>query len=697
MDTIAFSSAKHFALRKAVAYFVRENSLLGKYCDYDQLGAPISKLMCGWRGQDDMKQVDHDMLVSAFAVQGGEKNYCVPFWQIVGGEETDTEFEGYFIHVTNGDRITVNKKKMRVYKIGCTKGDGVLPETIRDKENHPLKDGSRMREFTLSKEELWDGMKEELQEFLRGRNNDDKKNQKNKKAKLQKVTEADNAKRSRPGTAKSADTTKSGESGTSTSSKKKGKRRKRQQTELKENIKEKKKELVELLEQLRKMKEYEAGDCPRVDATENRQQADEEAPQMTATAQTLSYVLNGKAGKFTKDLRVVTLGDLEEGLLHLDEDKQNSKAEATRKKTNLKPFNYGATSCWVPAGAAVIGKKDLTKLNQKAEIVKKLDSFFSSNQSAFSPQALRILTMFGLSNMGGSDEGMEMLIAGVLKALCHDIGFKVDSKKLGKVVPSRRTIARQEKNLMVDCLLHAVQEMTKDQIKYLFLIVDHGKRNGIEHFVKLVRWGGLDEKGNRVIKQLCLDMDMSGHTAKSAADAIKHSLKKLEKAGLNLDLVTVIPSGVTGDAGGGAAVQHIFPLLINCKVLGDAATIINCQMHGLNNCLSSALIAAFGDAGINHNNVVQAAYAYVKMMKKLKEDVGHDGLNDIHKCIMERMKTDKAWKDEAKWHNGKNFEETMTKWMAAIEEGDEEKLHVMLNENYKNVPDHVFSRWTSGE
>lgn len=113
MDTIAFSSAKHFALRKAVAYFVREKSLLGKYCDYDQLGAPISKLMCGWRGQDDMKQVDHDMLVSAFAVQGGEKNYCVPFWQIVGGEETDTEFEGYFIHVTNGVRITVNTKKVR--------------------------------------------------------------------------------------------------------------------------------------------------------------------------------------------------------------------------------------------------------------------------------------------------------------------------------------------------------------------------------------------------------------------------------------------------------------------------------------------------------------------------------------------------------------------------------------------------------
>lgn len=181
---------------------------------------------------------------------------------------------------------------------------------------------------------------------------------------------------------------------------------------MKEKIKEKKKELVQLVEQLRKLKQDETGDCPRVDATKDRPQADEDVPQMAVTAQTTSYVLNERAGKFTKDLRVVTISDFEEGLLHLDEDERHSKAEATRKKTNLKPDKYGATSCWVPAGATIIGKSDLTKLNQKAEIVKKLDSFFSSNRSSFSSRALCILTMFGLHNMGGSDEGMEMLIAG---------------------------------------------------------------------------------------------------------------------------------------------------------------------------------------------------------------------------------------------------------------------------------------------
>jgi len=281
--------------------------------------------------------------------------------------------------------------------------------------------------------------------------------------------------------------------------------------------------------------------------------------------------------------------------------------------------------------------------------------------------------------------------------LCYDIGYKIKEGQLGKVVPSRKTLARQEKNLAVDCLIHAVQEMKEDDVKYLFLIVDHGKRNGIEHFVKLVRWGGFDKDGNRVIKQLCLDMDMSGHTAQSAAEAIKQSMKKLEKAGMNIDLVRIIPSGATGDAGGGAAVQHIFPLMIEEKVLGPFATIVNCQMHGHNNCLSSSLIAAYGDTGINHNNVVQAAYVYVKMMKKLKEDVGNDGLKEIHEEIVKKLKTDKAWKDEAMWQNKDNFEATITSLMTAIEDGDEEKLQEAMSAHYKNVTDPVFSRWTSGE
>lgn len=237
----------------------------------------------------------------------------------------------------------------------------------------------------------------DLQTFLRGRSNLEGKKHKEKSVKIQIEKEKEKAKRSRPDT---ADTAKTAESGTSTSSRrKKGKRRKKQHAELKAQIEEKKDELRELLGRLRKLKEDENHG---VDATAmaptlaNRPQADESVCQMQQPIEkiTLSYILNGRAGKFTKDLSVLTLSDLEEGLLPLDDDQQKSKDEMNRKKANFKHCKFGATSCWAPKAASVVGTNLLTKLKKKAKIVDELDAFFESKQCAFSQQALRILTMY---------------------------------------------------------------------------------------------------------------------------------------------------------------------------------------------------------------------------------------------------------------------------------------------------------------
>ena len=58
-------------------------------------------------------------------------------------------------------------------------------------------------------------------------------------------------------------------------------------------------------------------------------------------------------------------------------------------------------------------------------------------------------------------------------------------------------------------------------------MVDHGKRSGIEHFVKIISWAGQDENGNKVIKNFCLDVDKSNHSAKDCAEAISMSIKRL--------------------------------------------------------------------------------------------------------------------------------------------------------------------------
>jgi hypothetical protein len=257
-----------------------------------------------------MKQIDHKMLVDAFSAQGGVKEYIVPCWQMVGGMETDPDYKGYFIHITNGQQKVVEGNRQCVYKIGCVMGEEAEPETVPDKNNHPLKDGSRLRDFKLSKDELWVGMRDQLTKFLRERKGTaaqlKKDNAKKaQKSKLEKAKE-DNAKRSRPGTAKSADSAKSKESGSSPS-KKKGKRRKRpQHTELKADIEKMRVAMAKLVHRLlEKLKEDNMENDTPENVTEDHLRADEDAPQMSASVQTTSNFklhLEWKGGKIHKRL-----------------------------------------------------------------------------------------------------------------------------------------------------------------------------------------------------------------------------------------------------------------------------------------------------------------------------------------------------------------------------------------------------------
>ena len=209
----------------------------------------------------------------------------------------------------------------------------------------------------------------------------------------------------------------------------------------------------------------------------------------------------------------------------------------------------------------------------------------------FSPRFQRTLTSFALHNMRGSDEGAEMIIAGVIKGLADEVGFSLNKDDLARGCPSRKTLARSEKRLAADCYVSVVEQLKKDNAKWVALMVDHGKRSGIEHFVKILVWAGLDQHGNRVIKYFCLDVDKSSHSAKDCADAIKLSVKKLYMAGLPTSIEII---SITGDTGGGGAVQHIYlPLIVNKTMIKESKK-INCQCHGLNRSLHNACEATFG-------------------------------------------------------------------------------------------------------
>ena len=90
--------------------------------------------------------------------------------------------------------------------------------------------------------------------------------------------------------------------------------------------------------------------------------------------------------------------------------------------------------------------------------------------------------------MQGSDEATEMIIAGTIKALCEETGVPLNSDVLSLGCPSRRTLARGDARLAADVLMLVAQEIQRDGAQYLALMTDHGKRSGIEHFVKMLSW-----------------------------------------------------------------------------------------------------------------------------------------------------------------------------------------------------------------
>ena len=369
-----------------------------------------------------MKEIDNEMIINTLQVKGAIKKYCVPFWQMIGAEEEDPDCQGYFIHVINGLRTGSGEARKRSYMVGCTKSEGdddddvAVPNIISSDNKHPLS-GGRVRKFVLSKDEFWEGMKNDLAEFLRGRKEKAEEKQKDKKQKKDKEKaklkegeekkEEELAKRNRPDTAKSMDTARSGESSASSTTWR-GKRRKKEASQeheqMRDQIKKKKGELEALVRDLRdKLEDEEMNDLPQVD---------EEIRRQPSKQQNLNYILNGRAGQIiAEDLSVITILDLEDGLLELNKDQEGNKAESTREKTNLHKESYGATSVWVPSAVTLVSKGYLNILKKRSTIVKKLEDLFSFEQSSFSREALRIMTMFGLHNMGGSDEGSCQLCA----------------------------------------------------------------------------------------------------------------------------------------------------------------------------------------------------------------------------------------------------------------------------------------------
>jgi hypothetical protein len=176
------------------------------------------------------------------------------------------------------------------------------------------------------------------------------------------------------------------------------------------------------------------------------------------------------------------------------------------------------------------------------------------------------------------------MIAGTLKAVLYEAGLDkiITDEEFARGCPSESTIANWELETATSCVASNVHEIYQEHDRLedgvlVALVTDHTNRKGKGFFAKLLIY--TKKEGDEwTLKFVCLDLDDCDHTAKGAAEAIK---KSIARWGLELD-VDIIVKLLTGDAGGGAAVQNLHPALIGINVMGLSSRSVRCLMYALN-------------------------------------------------------------------------------------------------------------------
>eukprot|EP00956_Cyclotella_meneghiniana_P016988 scaffold27384_cov36-Cyclotella_meneghiniana.AAC.11 len=171
-----------------------------------------------------------------------------------------------------------------------------------------------------------------------------------------------------------------------------------------------------------------------------------------------------------------------------------------------------------------------------------------------------------------------------------------------------------------------------DQPLKITLVTDHGNREGVDHFVKMIVWSSKDEKGRNVLRHFNLDIDKGGHSMVEAANAIHRSLQSM-----HLDDIDVEYSYITGDSGGGAKVQLLHPQLVEIGVMPEVSGCMNCILHAFNLAYETACKDSIGDQGMNKNTTFQMIYLAVLMLNTVKKRNNLDHLKKYYSMTMTQL------------------------------------------------------------
>jgi hypothetical protein len=175
---------------------------------------------------------------------------------------------------------------------------------------------------------------------------------------------------------------------------------------------------------------------------------------------------------------------------------------------------------------------------------------------------------------GFSLTGAELAIQLVVATFLADsnlIDDKIDLPLFSKSFVSAHNLRDMLISSAVDSLIEIGNQIQlADDV---FMSCNEGNKKGLSHFVKVLSWC---DKVEKQVQTFVLDIDASEGTSEGCAEAIEHSIKKLNHA-----IALLILTGQTSDSGGGGALESLMSELNKRNLCTPTHLVASCALHAI--------------------------------------------------------------------------------------------------------------------
>jgi hypothetical protein len=215
-----------------------------------------------------------------------------------------------------------------------------------------------------------------------------------------------------------------------------------------------------------------------------------------------------------------------------------------------------------------------------------------------SPLSKRLLASAPGFSLAGAELAIPLVVAAIL-ADSNLIDDKIDLPFFSKSFASAHNLRDMLISSAVDSLIEIGNQIHPADI--VFMSCDKGNKKGISHFVKILSlWDTVEKQ----VQTIVLDIDASEGTSEGCAEAIEHSMKKLNHA-----IALLILTGQTTDSGGGGASESLMSELNKRNLCTPTHPVASCASHAIQIALANPAKKTSGESKLGGRTMMQMLHS----------------------------------------------------------------------------------------